>query len=69
MAITSQSGLREYTGNINDYSGMISGLTPDIHTLRSLNPETTLKRSSLKLTALTLRINSHVVILDYLLIC
>lgn len=41
MAITSQSGLREYTGNINDYTGMISGLTPDIHTLRSLNPETT----------------------------
>ena len=35
MAITSQSGLREYTGNINDYTGMISGLTPDIHTLRS----------------------------------
>lgn len=41
MPITSQSGLREYTGNLNDYSGMISGLTPDIHTLRSLNPETT----------------------------
>jgi hypothetical protein len=39
--ITSQSGLREYTGNINDYSGMISGLAPDIHTLKSLNPETT----------------------------
>jgi hypothetical protein len=41
MAITSQSGLREYTGNLNDYTGMISGLAPDIHTLRSLNPETT----------------------------
>lgn len=39
--ITSQSGLREYTGNINDYTGMISGLAPDIHTLKSLNPETT----------------------------
>lgn len=41
MAITLQSGIREYNGNLSDYTGMLGGLTPDIHTLRSLNPETT----------------------------
>lgn len=41
MAITLQSGLREYTGDLSQYTGMLGGLTPDIHTLRSLNPETT----------------------------
>jgi hypothetical protein len=39
--ITNQTGLREYTGDLSQYSGMLSGLTPDVHTLRSLNPETT----------------------------
>ena len=39
--ITTQTGLREYTGDLSQYSGMLSGLTPDVHTLRSLNPETT----------------------------
>lgn len=39
--ITLQSGIREYTGDLSKYTGMLGGLTPDIHTLRSLNPETT----------------------------
>ena len=41
MAITYQSGIREYNGDLSQYTGMLGGLTPDIHTLRSLNPETT----------------------------
>ena len=39
--ISFQSGIREYTGDLSQYTGMLGGLTPDIHTLRSLNPETT----------------------------
>ena len=39
--ISYQSGIREYNGNLSNYTGMLAGLTPDIHTLRSLNPETT----------------------------
>ena len=41
MAISLQSGIREYNGDLTQYTGMLGGLTPDIHTLRSLNPETT----------------------------
>lgn len=41
MAISLQTGLREYNGKISDYTGMLGGLTPDVHTLRSLNPLTT----------------------------
>jgi hypothetical protein len=41
MSITLQSGIREYNGDLSQYTGMLGGLTPDIHTLRSLNPETT----------------------------
>lgn len=41
MAISLQSGLREYNGDLTQYTGILGGLTPDIHTLRSLNPETT----------------------------
>jgi len=40
-AITLQSGIREYNGDLSNYTGMLGGLTPDVHTLRSLNPETT----------------------------
>lgn len=40
-AISFQSGIKEYTGDLSQYTGMLGGLTPDIHTLRSLNPETT----------------------------
>ena len=40
-AISLQTGLREYNGDLRQYTGMLGGLTPDIHTLRSLNPETT----------------------------
>lgn len=39
--ITLQSGLREYNGDLGQYTGMLGGLTPDVHTLRNLNPETT----------------------------
>jgi hypothetical protein len=39
--ITLQSGIREYNGDLSKYTGMLGGLTPDVHTLRSLNPETT----------------------------
>lgn len=39
--ISLQSGLREYTGDITKYTGVLGGLTPDIHTLSSLNPLTT----------------------------
>ena len=41
MAISLQSGIREYNGNLSEYTGMLGGLTPDVHTLRSLNPLTT----------------------------
>lgn len=40
-AVSLQTGIRQYNGNLSKYSGMLGGLTPDIHTLRSLNPETT----------------------------
>ena len=40
-AISYQSGIRQFNNNISKYTGMLGGLTPDIHTLRSLNPETT----------------------------
>lgn len=40
-AISYQSGIRQFNANISKYTGMLGGLTPDIHTLRSLNPETT----------------------------
>lgn len=39
--ISFQSGIREYNGDLTQYTGMLGGLTPDVHTLRSLNPETT----------------------------
>lgn len=41
MSITLQSGIREYNGDLSPFTGMLGGLTPDIHTLRSLNPLTT----------------------------
>ena len=41
MAINLQSGIRQYNGDLSEYTGMLGGLTPDVHTLRSLNPETT----------------------------
>jgi len=41
MAINLQSGIREYNGDLSQYTGMLGGLTPDVHTLRSLNPLTT----------------------------
>ena len=41
MAISLQTGIREYHGDLSQYTGMLGGLTPDIHTLRSLNPLTT----------------------------
>ena len=41
MAISLQSGIREFTGDLSEYTGMLGGLTPDIHTLHSLNPLTT----------------------------
>lgn len=41
MAVSLQSGIREYNGDLSQYTGMLGGLTPDIHTLRSLNPMTT----------------------------
>ena len=39
--ISLQSGLRQYTQNLQPYTGMLGGLTPDVHTLRALNPLTT----------------------------
>ena len=39
--VTLQSGIREYNGDLSKYTGMLGGLTPDVHTLKSLNPETT----------------------------
>ena len=41
MPISLQTGIREYNGDLSQYTGMLGGLTPDVHTLRSLNPETT----------------------------
>lgn len=41
MPITLQSGIREYNGDLSAFTCMRGGLTADIHTLRSLNPETT----------------------------
>lgn len=41
MAISLQTGIREYNGDLSQYTGMLGGLTADVHTLRSLNPETT----------------------------
>lgn len=41
MAISLQSGIREYKGDLSQYTGMLGGLTADVHTLRSLNPLTT----------------------------
>lgn len=41
MATSLQTGIREYNGDLSQYTGMLGGLTPDVHTLRSLNPETT----------------------------
>lgn len=41
MPISLQSGIREYNGDLSQFTGMLGGLTPDIHTLRSLNPLTT----------------------------
>lgn len=40
MPIGLQTGIREYTGDLSQYTGMLGGLTPDVHTLRSLNPLT-----------------------------
>lgn len=41
MPISLQSGIRQYNNDLTPYTGMLGGLTPDIHTLRSLNPLTT----------------------------
>lgn len=38
--ITLQSGIREYNSDLSKYTGMLGGLTPDVHTLHSLNPLT-----------------------------
>lgn len=40
-AISLQTGIRKYNGDLSSYTGMLGGLTPDVHTLRSLNPLTT----------------------------
>jgi hypothetical protein len=40
-AISLQSGLREYNGDLSAFTGMRGGLTPDIHTLKAISPETT----------------------------
>ena len=40
MPIGLQTGIREYTGDLSQYTGMLGGLTPDVHTLRALNPLT-----------------------------
>ena len=39
--VSLQSGIHEYNRDITPYTGMLGGLTPDVHTLRSLNPLTT----------------------------
>lgn len=41
MAISLQSGISTYNGDLSKFTGMQGGLTPDVHTLRSLNPLTT----------------------------
>lgn len=41
VPISLQTGIRDYNGDLRQYTGMLGGLVPDIHTLRSLNPETT----------------------------
>lgn len=41
MPITSQTGLREYHGNLSQYTGNTAGLSSDIHTLKSFSPFTT----------------------------
>jgi hypothetical protein len=41
MAVSLQTGIREFNGDLSPYTGMLGGLTPDVHTLRSLNPLTT----------------------------
>lgn len=41
MAIDFQSGIRRFNGSLNDYTGMMGGLTSDFHTLKALNPLTT----------------------------
>lgn len=41
MPISLQSGIKQYNGDLSQYTGMYGGLTPDIHTLKSLNPLTT----------------------------
>lgn len=41
MATDLQSGIRQYNGDLSQYTGMLGGLTPDVHTLKSLNPLTT----------------------------
>ena len=38
--INLQSGIRQYNADLTEYTGMLGGLTPDVHTLRSLNPLT-----------------------------
>ena len=35
--ITLQSGVREFNQDITKYTGMLGGLTADIHTLRSVS--------------------------------
>ena len=40
-AVSLQTGIRDYNGDLTDYTGMMGGLVPDVHTLRSLSPETT----------------------------
>ncbi len=40
-SISLQTGIRQYNGDLSKYTGVLGGLTPDVHTLRSLNPETT----------------------------
>ena len=38
MSISQQTGIRQYNGDLSQYTGMLGGLTPDVHTLRGLNP-------------------------------
>ena len=41
MAIDFQSGIRRFNKSIDNYTGMLGGLTADYNTLKSLNPLTT----------------------------
>ena len=41
MPITSQTGLREYHGDLSQFTGNTAGLSADIHTLKSFSPFTT----------------------------